>query len=46
MINNYINPKAGNYFNYNTINKNNINIEEIIDIRYNADNNVVKLEEE
>ena len=46
MINNYINPKAGNYFNYNTINKNNINIEEIIDIRYNADNNVVKVEEE
>ena len=44
MINNYINQKNGKCFDYNTINKNNINIEKIIDIRYNGVNNVVKFE--
>ena len=44
MINNYIITDDGNNHDYNNINKNNINIEEIIDIRYLADNNIVKLE--
>lgn len=46
MINNYINTKNENILDYNSINKNNINIEEIIDIRFNANNNVVKIEKE
>ena len=46
LVNNYINSKDKNILDYNTINKNNINIEKIIDIRYNANNNAIKLEEE
>ena len=45
MINNFINIKEGTNLDYNIINKNNINIEEIIDIRFNADNNEIKVEE-
>ena len=45
MINNYINGKEGISLDYNIINRNNINIEEIIDIRFNAYNNAIKGEE-
>ena len=45
MINNYINTNNGNSIDYNMINQKNINIEELIDIRYIADNNVIKPEE-
>lgn len=45
MINNYININNGNNMDYNMINQKNINIEDLIDIRYIADNNVIKPEE-
>jgi len=45
MINNYINEHNGNNLDYNMINQKNINIENLIDIRFIADNNVIKPEE-
>ena len=45
MINNYIDAKEGISLDYNIINRNNINIKEIIDIRFNAYNNAIKGEE-
>ena len=45
MINNYINVNNGNNLDYNMINQKNINIENLIDIRFIADNNVIKPEE-
>ena len=44
MINNYINTNNGNDLEYNMINQKSINIEELIDIRFIADNNVIKPE--
>ena len=44
MINNYINTNNGNNLEYNMINQKSINIEELIDIRFIADNNVIKPE--
>ena len=44
MINNYINTNNGNDLEYNIINQKSINIEELIDIRFIADNNVIKPE--
>ena len=44
MINNYINTNNGNDLEYNMINQKSIDIEELIDIRFIADNNVIKPE--
>ena len=45
MINNYLNQDDGKNLDYNIINKKDINIKDIIDIRYIEENNVIKTNE-